>query len=202
LLALQSPEGLDVLLHYLQHIYSVRATEPSLWRFIAPHLTLPQEAENVEDVVLYLAQTQGNGHPQFLKRQLKALHDSLREAYQQHRSGEFFQLLNFLKHFDPQNYQAYLDQTAEHIRIMRVIEYLTATMPFWLVVWPFNLLIALLVSYLILPALKLEPVRVGHSGNSRANPAAFGNVASHKAPVIVPIKISKVSVDEQAYKHG
>lgn len=202
LLALESPEGLDVLLHYLQHIYDVRTTQPSIWRFIAPHFSLPQEAENVEDVVLYLAQTQGNGHPQYLKRQLKALHDALREAYQQHRSGEFFQLLNFLKHFDAQNYQAYLDQTTEHVRIMRAIEYLSATVPFWLVVWPFNLLIALLVSYLILPALKLEPVRVGHSGNSRANPAAFGNAAAQKAPVIVPIKIAKLSTEEQAHQHG
>lgn len=202
LLALESPEALDVLLHYLQHIYVARDTRPSMWRYIAPHLTLPQEAENVEDVVTYLAQTQGNGHPQFHKRQLKALHDYLRQAYQQHRSGEFFQLLSFLRAFDSQDYRQYLAQTGEQVRVMRVIEYLTATLPFWLAVWPLNLLIALLVSYLLLPALKLEPVKVGHSGNSRANPAAFGNVAANKAPAIVPIKIANLSGDEHAQKQG
>lgn len=202
LIALESPEALDVLLHYLEHIYTTRETRPSMWRFLAPHFTLPQEAENVEDVVFYLAQTQGNGHPQFLKRQLKALHDYLRQAYQHNRSGEFFQFLSFLKKFDQQDYQEYLAQTSEQIRVMRVVEYLTATFLFWLVVLPLNLLIALLVSYLVLPALNLEPVRVGHGGNSRANPAAFGNVVTSKAPIIVPIKITKTTGDEHVQKQS
>jgi hypothetical protein len=65
-----------------------------------------------------------------------------------------------------------------------------------------NLLIALFVSYLILPWLKLEPVRVGHSGNNRANPAAFGSAATAKAPAIVPIKIASGSGDEHEAKHA
>ncbi|WP_367155888.1 HEAT repeat domain-containing protein [Methylomonas sp. HYX-M1] len=202
LLALESPEALDVLLHYLMHVYQAHDSRPSIWRYLAPHLSLPQAAENVEDVVSYLAQTQGQGHSQFHKRQLKALNGYLQQAYEQHRSGEFFQLLNFLRAFDHDEYQLYLRQTGEHIRIMRAIEYLTASVPFWLVCWPLNLLIALFVSYLILPWLKLEPVRVGHSGNNRANPAAFGSAATAKAPAIVPIKIASGSGDEHEAKHA
>ncbi|MGR8929810.1 MAG: HEAT repeat domain-containing protein [Gammaproteobacteria bacterium] len=202
LLAMDTPETLDVTLHYLGHVYQAHDDRPSMWRYIVPHVTLPQEAENIEDVVSYLAQTQGNGHPQFHKRQLKSLNVYLRQAYEHYRSGEFFQLLNFMRAFDQQEYQNYLSHTAEQIRIMRIDEYLTATLSFWLVCLPLNLLISLFVSYLILPALKLEPVAVGHQGNSRANPAAFANVSSAKAPAIVPIKISKLPGDEHEQKQA
>lgn len=190
LLALESPEALDVLLHYLDHIYQSHHTRPGIWRYLAPHMTLPQEAENVEDVVVYLAGVQGSGHQAFHSRQLKAMHGFLDQAYERYRSGEFFQVLNFLRQFDPEAYRQYQSQTGEHIRIMRAVEYLTATWGFWLVLWPLNLLLSLLVSYLLLPALKWEPVRLGNNGNARANPAAFGNVVPHKAPAIVPIKIT------------
>ena len=202
LLAMNSPETLDVVLHYLQHVYQAHDDRPSMWRYIVPHATLPQEAENVEDVVFYLAQTQGKGHPQFHKRQLKALNVYLRQAYEHYRSGEFFQLLNFMRAFDHQEYQHYLVHTAEQIRIMRIDEYLTATLPFWLVCLPLNLLISLFVSYVILPALKLEPVTVGHQGVSRANPAAFANMSTAAAPAIVPIKISKQQGEEHEQKHA
>ena len=202
LLAMNTPETLDVVLHYLQHVYQAHDDRPSMWRYIVPHATLPQEAENVEDVVFYLAQTQGNQHPQFHKRRLKALNVYLRQAYEHYRSGEFFQLLNFMRAFDPQEYQHYLVHTAEQIRIMRIDEYLTATLPFWLVCLPLNLLISLFVSYVVLPALKLEPVTVGHQGNSRANPAAFANVSTAAAPAIVPIKISKRQGDEHEEKQA
>lgn len=202
LLALETPETLDVMLHYLHHVYQAHDDRPSMWRYIVPHATLPQEAENVEDLVSYLAQTQGNGHPQFHKRHLKALNVYLRQAYEHYRSGEFFQLLDFMRAFDHQEYENYLVHTAEQIRIMRIDEYLTATLPFWLVCLPLNLLISLIVSYLVLPALKLEPVIVGHQGNSRANPAAFGNVSSAAAPAIVPIKISKMQGDEHEQKQA
>jgi len=202
LLAMNTPETLDVVLHYLQHVYQAHDDRPSMWRYIVPHATLPQEAENVEDVVFYLAQTQGKGHPQFHKRQLKALNVYLRQAYEHYRSGEFFQLLNFMRVFDHQEYQHYLVHTAEQIRIMRIDEYLTATLPFWLVCLPLNLLISLFVSYVILPALKLEPVTVGHQGVSRANPAAFANMSTAAAPAIVPIKISKQQGEAHEQKHA
>lgn len=196
LLAIESPEVLDVLLHYLNHIYAANHTRPSMWRYLVPHLTLPQEAENVEDVIMYLAQTQGVGHPQFHKRQLKALNVQLHQAYQANNSGEFFQLLNFLAAFDQQEYEDYLDHTSEQIRIMRLVEYYSATLPFWLACWPLTLLFALLVSYLILPALKVEPVKIGQSGNSRANPAIFANQAKTPPPAIVPIKIFTTQGDQ------
>lgn len=202
LLAMDSPEALDVLLHYLQHIYQAHDSRPTMWRYLVPHVTLPQEAENVEDIVFYLAQTQGEAQTRSHKRHLKALNVYLSQAYQHYRSGEFFQLLNFLRAYDSREYRDYLKHTGEQIRIMRIDEYLTATLPFWLVCLPLNLLISLLVSYLLLPALKLEPIRVGHAGNSRANPAAFGNLASAKAPAIVPIKISKVQGGEHEAQHG
>jgi len=200
-LAMNTPETLDVVLHYLQHIYQVHDDRPSMWRYIVPHVTLPQEAENVEDVVFYLAQTQGNHQALFHKRHLKALNVYLSQAYQHYRSGEFFQLLNFMRAFDPQEYQHYLVDTAEQIRIMRIDEYLTATLPFWLVCLPLNLVISLLVSYVLFPVLKLEPVAVGHQGKSRANPAAFACVAKTATPVIVPIKISKRQGEEHDEKH-
>ncbi|WP_054773904.1 HEAT repeat domain-containing protein, partial [Methylogaea oryzae] len=158
LLAIESPEALDVLLHYLDHVYAVHHARPSLWRYIVPHLTLPQEAENVEDVVMYLAQTQG---PHTHKRQLKALNLFLRNAYENYRSGEFFQALNFLRAFDAAEYQDYIAHTGEQIRIMRGVEYLRATLPFWLAFWPISLLALLFIGYVALPALNLEPPAAG-----------------------------------------
>lgn len=193
LIAIESPEVLDVLLHYLSHVYQVHQTRPSLWRYIVPHLTLPQEAENVEDVVMYLAQTQGAGHPHFHKRHLKALNVFLRQAYEHYRSGEFFQLLNFLRAFDAGEYRDYLAHTGEQIRIMRGIEYLRATLVFWLVFWPASLLALLCASHVVLPALNLEPAVAGRqrSPNRRANPAADpGNANVAPPSVIVPIKVS------------
>jgi hypothetical protein len=58
------------------------------------------------------------------------------------------------------------------------------------------LLLALLISYLILPALKVEPVKIGQSANSRANPAIFANQAKTPPPAIVPIKIFTTQGDQ------
>ncbi len=187
--AIGSAEVMDVLLHYLNHIYAAHHTRPGMWRYIVPHLTLPQEAENVEDLIFYLAQTQGTANPQFHKRQLKALNVQLHQAYESNRSGEFFQLLNFLRGFDPHEYEDYLSHTSEQIRIMRIYEYVTATYPFWLVFWPLTLLLTLCFSYLLLPALKLEPV-LGDQGKNLANPATFSNLNKTPPPTIVPIKIA------------
>lgn len=192
LIAIQSPEVLDVLLHYLNHVYEAHHTRPSLWRYIVPHLSLPQEAENIEDVVSYLALAQGQGHPQFHKRHLKALNVALRQTYETYRSGEFFQLLGFLRAFDSGEYRDYLAHTEEQIRIMRGCEYLKATLPFWLAFWPASLLLLLFAGHWLLPALNWEPAGAQRrSPNRRANPAADpGNAGAAPPPVIVPLKIS------------
>lgn len=192
LIAIDTPESLSVLLHYLNHVYDVHHSRPSLWRYIVPHMTLPQEAENIEDVVFYMAQTHGKAHPQFHKRHLKALNVFLRSAYEESRSGEFFQLLGFLQAFDGGEYADYLAHTGEQIRIMRAVEYFKATYAFWLAFWPLSLLGLLSINYVIFPLLNLDLAPARHkTPNRRANPAADAHHI-HTAPssVIVPIKIS------------
>lgn len=194
LIAIDSPESLDVLLHYLHHVYVAHNTRPSLWRYIAPHLTLPQEAENTEDVVLFLAQKQRDADPNIGKHNLKALRIGLWKAYENHRAGEFFQVLDFLRYFNFEEYQDYLAQNEEQIRIMRIWEYTLATYGFWLVCWPISLLCVLVINYSLLPLLSVS--LPGHNTryrpNQRANPAADNRNKTAPPPsAIVPVKINK-----------
>jgi len=189
----EAPESLDILLHYLHHAYSVHNNHPTLWRYIAPHFTLPQEAENAEDVVFFLAKKHHNINPQTDKQDLKALRMELWQSYQNHRSGDFFQTLNFLRHFDNNEYQDYLTQNDEQIRLMRILEYTRATYWFWLVCWPISLLCVLIINYSLLPLLSfsLPAHKTRYSPNQRANPAADNrNKTLPPASAIVPIKIT------------
>lgn len=191
LIAIDTPESLDVLLHYLRHVYAVHNDSPSLWRYIVPHLTLPQEAENTEDVVFYLAQKQHDTDPGVGKHNLKALRMGLWKAYENHSAGEFFQILNFLRHFDPGEYRDYLAQNDEQIRIMRIWEYTRATFGFWMVCWPLSLLCVLIINYSLLPLLNvtLPAHTTRHRPNQRANPAADSrNKTAPPSSAIVPIK--------------
>lgn len=194
LIALDTPESLDVLLHYLHHVYVVHNNNPSLWRYIAPHLTLPQEAENAEDVVFYLAQKRSATDLTIGKHNLKALRMGLWKAYETHFTGEFFQILNFLRHFDPGEYQHYIAQNDEQIRIMRIVEYTKATYKFWLICWPISLLCVLIINYSLLPSFSfsLPGHNTRYRSNQRANPAGDSrNKASPPPSAIVPIKIAK-----------
>ncbi|TAN65356.1 MAG: HEAT repeat domain-containing protein [Methylobacter sp.] len=194
LIALDTPESLDVLLHYLHHVYAVHNDSPSLWRYIAPHLTLPQEAENVEDVVFYLAQKQRDAAPDAGKHNLKALRMGLWQAYENHLAGEFFQVLDFLRHFDPAEYRDYVLQNDEQIRIMRIWEYTQASYGFWLVCWPISLLCVLVINYSLLPLLSfsLPAHNTRYRPNQRANPASDSrNKNAPPSSAIVPIKIAQ-----------
>ncbi len=194
LIAIDTPESLDVLLHYLHHVYAVHNDSPNIWRYIAPHLTLPQEAENAEDVVFYLAQKQTSSDLSVGKHNLKALRMGLWKAYETHFPGEFFQILNFLRHFDPDEYQQYLAQNDEQIRIMRIMEYTGATYGFWMVCWPISLLCVLIINYSLLSLLSfsLPAHNTRYRSNQRANPASDSrNKAAPPSSAIVPIKIAR-----------
>lgn len=194
LIAIDSPESLHVLLHYLHHIYEQHHDRPSLWRYIAPHMTLPQEAENTEDVVLYLAQKSHDNAEQNDTHNLKALRMGLWESYQDYHAGEFFQVLNFLRSFDSAAYQDYLAQNPEQIRIMRIWEYTLATYRLWLVSWPISLLCVLIINYTLLPLLSfsLPAHNTRYLPNQRANPAADGRNKTAPPPsAIVPVKVSQ-----------
>ncbi|AAU90484.1 PBS lyase HEAT-like repeat domain protein [Methylococcus capsulatus str. Bath] len=192
LLAMESQESVGILLHYLNHIYESTHGRPSLLRYVVPHMTLPQEAENVEDVVDYLA-ARYRANPEHLQQPLKALRAYLGSAYGNHRSGEFFQFLKFLAAYDSREYEAYLKQTQEHVLLMRMLEYVKSTYGFWLVFWPLSLLILIVVQY----GLGLSPrfARADGGGaatrpNRRANPAAdIRNRRQAPAAAVVPIKI-------------
>lgn len=190
LIAIDSPESLGVLLNYLHHIYRTRHTRPSMWRYLAPHMSLPQEAENVEDIVVYLARKYGAGSDSVHKQHLKELHTRLWQVYDANLSGEYFQLLKFLQLFDTEEYRDYLAQNPEQIRIMRIAEYFRASSLFWLVFWPVSLLLMLLLSYIVLPAFNLSPQKKTGAPNLRSNPASDTRNQSVAPPsTIVPIKI-------------
>ena len=189
----ESPESLGILLHYLHHAYAVHSDSPTLWRYIAPHFTLPQEAENAEDIVFFLAKKQRNINPGADKQDLKALRMGLWQAYQNHHSGDFFQILNFLRHFDTTEYRDYLTQNDEQIRLMRILEYTQATYWFWMVCWPISLLCVLIINYSLLPLLSysLPAHKTRYRPNQRANPAADNRSKTlPPASAIVPIKIT------------
>lgn len=192
LMAMDSPDSLGILLHYLHHIFSETGTRPSLLRFIVPHMTLPQEAENAEDVVDYFAD-QYRSSPEPLHQPLRTLRAQLGEDYKHYQSAEFFHNLRFLERFDPESFQLYLEQTREHVLLMRIIEYARSTWGFWLVIWPLGLLTLLLAQY----GLGLFTSLSGHAGgrgltpNRHANPAADLRNRRHNPPAaIVPVRVS------------
>ena len=196
LIAIESPESLDILLNYLHHIYETYHSSPSLWRYVAPHLTPPQEAENVEDVVFYMAEKYDGSHQQLHKRYLKALHRHLRRSYEEKLSGEFFQLLRFLRAFDPAEYDEFIEQNHEQIRIMRLKEYFKSTLPFWLVFWPVCLFLILLSKYTLLPLFNLEITSQDgrQPPNRRANPATDKSSQTVTPPsAIIPVKVVQKS---------
>ncbi len=195
LIAIDSSESLDVLLHYLQHVYDVHHDRPSLWRYIIPHLTLPQEAENAEDVVFFLAEKHHNAETNTGKQNLKALRMALWRAYENHHSGEFFQVLNFLRYYNRNEYQNYMMQNAEQIRIMRIVEYSRATYGFWLICWPICLICVMVINYSLLPLLSvsLPAHNTRYRPNQRANPAMDSRNKTVPPPssAIVPIKTTQ-----------
>jgi hypothetical protein len=191
LIALDSPESLGILLHYLQNIYQKHDERPSLWRYIIPHMTLPQEAENVEDLIFYNATTFKEAGDFSNKRHLKALNMYLRLAYEANKSGQFFQNLTFLRTFDANEYQDYLKVNKEQIRILRLLEYTMAGHRFWLVFIPLSMLMMLFFMYGVLPKLNLNlGSQVGQMPNRRSNPAADKRNKTMPPPSsIIPIKI-------------
>ncbi len=192
LIAIESPESLDILLHYLHHIYETHHNAPSLWRYLVPHLTPPQEAENVEDVVFYMADKYDGAQQHLHKRYLKALHRHLRRTYEDKLSGEFFQLLRFLRAFDPAEYDEFAEQNQEQIRIMRLKEYFESTIPFWLVFWPICLFLILLSKYTLLPLFNLEITSQDgrQPPNRKANPATDKSSQTVAPPsAVLPVKV-------------
>ncbi len=192
LLAIDSPESLGILLHYLQNIFHQHNDRPSLWRYIIPHMTLPQSAENVEDLVLYNAAIYDRGNHFNHKRHLKALNLYLRLAYESNASGQFFQNLMFLRAFDKKEYQDYLKANEEQIRIMRLWEYTLAGYRFWMVFIPLSTLLMLFFMYGILPKLDLNlGAQKGKKPNRQSSPAADKRNKTVAPPSsIIPIKIS------------
>ncbi len=192
LIAINSPESLGILLQYLHHIYTVHDSRPSMWRYFMPHISLPQEAENVEDVIVYLAGQPTISEDYTHNRHLKALNEFLRKSYEAELSGEFFQLLRFLKVYDGDEYERYLQQNPEQIRIMRIYEYVYASYLFWLISWPLSLILTLIIIYGLLPILKLSTPKGAQLPNARSNPAADSrHQRTAPAPSIVPVKIIK-----------
>lgn len=191
LMAMDSPDSLGVLMHYLRKIYQDTGTRPSMLRYIVPHMTLPQEAENTEDVIIDFARRY-RANPDPLQQPLKVLRANLSDFYNHYQSAPFFQALNFLEAFDPDEYREYLQETREHLLLMRVIEYARSTWGFWLVLWPFALLFLLGLQY----GLGLF-VSIGGAGprptpNRHANPAADIRNRHHApAAAIVPVKINR-----------
>lgn len=191
ILALDSPESLAVLLHYLSNVYHQYHERPSIWRFILPHMSLPQEAENIEDLIIYMATKYGQ-EKQPNKRQLKALQRAIRIAYEQNHSGQFFQYLMFLQAFDNSEFQRFVKHNKDQIQIMRLWEYYLAGHNFWLFFIPISALLLVFFIYVILPKFNLNlGIQGGKHANKRASPAADrNNKILAPASSIIPIQIS------------
>jgi len=129
LMAMDSPDSLGILMHYLRKIYHDTGARPSMLHYIVPHMTLPQEAENTEDVIIDFAKRYRES-PDPLQQPLKVLRANLSDFYNHYQSAPFFQALNFLKAFDPDEYREYLKETREHLLLMRIIEYARSTWGF------------------------------------------------------------------------
>ena len=191
LLAMDSHESLGILLHYLQDIYAGTGYRPGMLRYIVPHLTMPQEAENVEDMVLWMASSYRQRHEP-LEHILKTLRAYLSNAYQQHESAQFFQYLRFLEEFAPGEFKEYVEQTAEHVLLMRLAEYLHSTWLFWLILWPVVLVLLVILQYSfgLFHSLSSDTSRSKGSANRYSNPASdIRNLRQTPAPAIVPVRI-------------
>ena len=191
LMAMDSPDSLGILMHYLRKIYHDKGTRPSMLRYIVPHMTLPQEAENTEDVIIDFAKRY-HQNPAPLQQPLRVLRANLSDYYNHYQSAPFFQALSFLEAFDPDEYREYLKETREHLLLMRIIEYARSTWGFWLVLWPISILILLGLQYGL--GLFASIGGVGHRQppNRHANPAAdIRNRHQAPAAAIVPVKINR-----------
>lgn len=146
LLAMNHPDSLGILMHYLRKVYADTGSRPSMLHFIVPHMTFPQEAENAEDVISDFARRYRMA-PEPLHQPLKVLRANLSDFYKGYESAQFFQTLQFLEAFDEAEYQNYLFETREHVLLMRIIEYSRSTWGFWLVFWPLSILFLLGVQY-------------------------------------------------------
>ncbi len=189
LLAMNNPESLGVLLHYLEHIHETTQTSPNFLRHLIPHHTLPQAAENVEDAIFYLAERYRNqaSHPEY---PLKTLRAFLAQAYETHRSAEFFQYLGFLRAFDESEFMAYREQMKEHIMAMKAMDYITTTWQFWLIVWPLTLVSCLILQYGMGLNLQWSGRVPRFQVNRQANPAAdIRNQQQVPSAAIVPVRM-------------
>ena len=195
LLAMNSHESLGILMHYIDHIYETTGTRPGLLRYIVPHMTLAQEAENAEDVISCLA-SDYSAHPDPLQQTLKTLRAYLSHFYQHHDSAEFFQTLRFLENFDPKEFGNYLHQTEEHILLMRFEEYIKSSYGFWLALWPLTLVFLIFVQYSLglFHTLSNSSDKPGSTPNRFSNPAAdLQNRKQTPPAAIVPIRLSRNS---------
>lgn len=191
LMAMDSPDSLGILMHYLRKIYQDTGARPSMLRYIVPHMTLPQEAENTEDVIIDFARRYRDD-PDPLQQPLKVLRANLSDFYNHYQSAPFFQALSFLEAFDPDEYREYLNETREHLLLMRVIEYARATWGFWLVLWPFSVLILLGLQYGLGLFVSIGGGAHRPTPNRHANPAAdIRNRHQAPAAAIVPVKINR-----------
>ena len=191
LMAMDSPDSLGILMHYLRKIYQDTGARPSMLRYIVPHMTLPQEAENTEDVIIDFARRYRDD-PDPLQQPLKVLRANLSDFYNHYQSAPFFQALSFLEAFDPDEYREYLNETKEHLLLMRVIEYARSTWGFWLVLWPFSVLILLGLQYGLGLFVSIGGGAHRPTPNRHANPAAdIRNRHQAPAAAIVPVKINR-----------
>lgn len=191
LMAMESPDSLGILMHYLRKIYRDTGSRPSMLRYIVPHLSLPQEAENTEDVIIDFARRY-RANPDPLLQPLKVLRTNLSDFYHHYQSAPFFQALTFLESFDPDEYREYLFETREHVLLMRVIEYARSTWGFWIGLWPLAILILLGLQYGL--GLFASIGGRGHrpTPNRHANPAAdIRNRHQTPAAAILPVKINR-----------
>ena len=150
---------------------------------------MPQAAENVEDAIFYLAERYRNqaSHPEY---PLKTLRAFLAQAYETHRSAEFFQYLGFLRAFDESEFMAYREQMKEHIMAMKAMDYITTTWQFWLIVWPLTLVSCLILQYGMGLNLQWSGRVPRFQVNRQANPAAdIRNQQQVPSAAIVPVRM-------------
>ena len=191
LIAMDQPDSLGILLHYLKRIYEESGSRPSLTRYIVPHMTLPQSAENTEDVIIDFARDYQH-HPEPLHQPVKVLRTSLGDFYHHYQSASFFQTLWFLSQFDREGYEAYRKETGEHILLMRIIEYAQSTWGFWLVLWPLLILAILTLQYGFGMLTSFQGGGQRPIPNRHANPAAdLRNRRQSPAAAIIPVKIQQ-----------
>ncbi|MFN5745096.1 MAG: HEAT repeat domain-containing protein [Methylococcaceae bacterium] len=192
LMAMDLHESLGILLHTLRKVYQATGARPGMLRYIVPHMTLPQQAENVEDMMSLLASAYRK-RPAQLQQPLKTLRAYLSDAYEHHRSAEFFQYMRFMEDFAPGESSTYAEQSTEHVLVMQITEYFNSTWKFWLILWPLALLGLILLQY----GLGLFGNVSRHGSNPHGRPNRYANPAADirnrrqsPAAAVVPIKIS------------